>query len=143
MARSASSCHSALLLGLLILLGACGKTPDSAGTQSSPEQVTIQAFDFSGEWTTTLPAADSAGRILYLSLSEGGDLRLLVDYQNDQDPVEELGSWKQDSERSCSLQLGETPCNYMILEAHGDSLVVVDRNPVNWGSSPFSFVRQK
>ena len=145
MVRSASLCTRAAiaLLALLLLLSACGRSSDAGEKAAREKTPAAEAFEFVGEWTASLPAADSIGRLLLLSLYENGDLRLLVDFQNGEEPIEELGSWKKDSPRSCSLQMGETPCNYMVLEAKGDSLVVVDRNPVNWGNSPFYFARQR
>jgi hypothetical protein len=65
----------------------------------------VELTDYVGSYQATLPAADSAGRDMTLTLEAGGAAELSTDYMNGQPPIIQRGSWQKQGDGSIVLTL--------------------------------------
>jgi heat shock protein HslJ/uncharacterized lipoprotein NlpE involved in copper resistance len=77
-------------------------TPTEAVTASASA---TGASDFAGTYLASLPAASSPGRAITLTLANDGTVVMITDYQNDEAPTVELGSWVDNEDGTATVTL--------------------------------------
>ena len=89
----------------------------------------------------TLPAGDSPGRVITLSLYEDGRAEMTTDFLNDQPLIVETGTWDSSEEGKLTITLthsadqGEYAVPVVIsFDAKDGTLTAVDYDQFLWGS---------
>jgi hypothetical protein len=67
----------------------------------------VELTDYVGSYQATLPAADSAGRDMTLTLEASGVAELSTDYMNGQPPIIQSGSWQKQEDGSIVVALDQ------------------------------------
>lgn len=99
---------------------------ESIGTEAKGQEAGTLVFV-----SEVLPAADTAGRVLSLALSENGGAALATDYMNDEAPIVELGTWEETEDGQLLVTLiGTAEEEYaapveFVFAADGDTLTTV------------------
>ncbi len=99
---------------------------------------------FSGTFTATLPAADTPGRAMTMTLNPDGTASMNTDYMNGQPPIFETGTWQDNGDGTVTTsftQVGEnvlaTPDVVTFAQEDG-ALVAVTYDPEAYGSQGFT-----
>jgi heat shock protein HslJ len=106
-----------------------------------------QAPPPAGRYVAALPAADSPGRQLTLSLTPEGSASLTTDFKNGKPPIVESGTWGDAGAGRIALTLTrrgtrQLPApDVLNLSVAGDTLTAIDLDQARWGSVNVSFVR--
>ncbi|MCO5208925.1 MAG: copper resistance protein NlpE [Caldilinea sp.] len=96
----------------------------------------------------TLPAADSPGRVITLTLLDDGSLTMSTDFLNDQPPIEEVGTWEENADGTLTVSLTGTPDgeydqpDVLTFEKDGDQIVAVEYDESMWGSEGLTLTEQ-
>ncbi|MCB0168394.1 MAG: YbaY family lipoprotein [Anaerolineae bacterium] len=64
---------------------------------------------FAGIYTASLPAADTPGRDMTLTLNADGTAARTIDYLNDKAPIEESGTWQDNGDGTATVTLTGRP----------------------------------
>ena len=87
-----------------------------------------------------LPAADTQGRQITLTLSDDGAVEMSTDYMNDEPPIVEIGEWAGNGDETITVTLtGREDQEYdqpteIVFEASGDTLTAVEYDRALYGS---------
>lgn len=95
-----------------------------------------------------LPAADSPGRVITLTLLDDGSLTMTTDFLNEQPPIEEVGTWEENADGTLTVSLTGTPDgeydqpDVLTFEKDGDQIVAVEYDEAMWGSEGLTLTEQ-
>jgi len=95
-----------------------------------------------------LPAADSPGRVILLTLFDGATLTLSTDFRNDQPPGEEVGTWAENADGTLTISITGTPereyeqTASITFERDGDQIVAVEYDESVWGTEGLTLTQQ-
>lgn len=104
----------ALLLGMLAacavpapaqLPAPAEPEPVAAAPTAAPAEAEVPEVAYAGTYTAQLPAADSPGRDITLTLAEDGSVTMTTDYLNDQPPIVETGTWQANPDGTATVTL--------------------------------------
>ncbi len=137
--------------------------PEAAATAAGPTAAPVEAapteptavpveapapeVDYAGTYTAGLPAADSPGREITLTLAEDGSATMATDYLNDQPPVVETGSWQANPDGTATVTLtGQAGEEYaepvvIVFQLEGETLSAVEYDASLYGSEGLTFTR--
>lgn len=96
----------------------------------------------------TLPAADSPGRVITLTLFDDATLTMSTDFQNDEPAIEEVGTWEENADGTLTISLTGTPDgeydqpDVLTFEKDGDQIVAVEYDEAMWGSEGLTLTEQ-
>ena len=108
---------------------------ESIGTEAAGQDAGTVVFV-----SEVLPAADTAGRVLSLALSENGGAALATDYLNGEDPIVEIGTWEQTDDGNLLVTLlGTEEEEYaepvaFVFAQDGDTLTTIEWDTDLYGS---------
>jgi heat shock protein HslJ/uncharacterized lipoprotein NlpE involved in copper resistance len=104
--------------------------------------------DYVGVYGASLPAASSPGRTITLTLAADGAVTLVTDYQNDQEPVIEVGNWAANDDGSATVILtGQADRTYeipveIVFTLAGGTLTATQYDPAIYGSEGLILEKQ-
>ena len=116
-------------------------TPEMMDALTTPAVTAIYKSD-------TLPAADSPGRVITLTLLDDASLTMSTDFQNDEPPIEEIGTWEENADGTLTVSLTGTPegdyeqPDVITFEKDGDQIVAVEYDESLWGSEGLTLTEQ-
>lgn len=88
-----------------------------------------------------LPAADSPGRVITLTLDSDNTVVMTTDFMNDEPPIVEIGTWEQGENDQFTVAITGTPeetyaePDVITFEKQGDQIVAVEYDESMWGSA--------
>ncbi len=116
--------------------------PEAPATPAEPATAS-----FSGTYTATLPAADTPGRAMILTLNPDGSATMSTDYLNGQPAIVETGTWQVNDDGTVTTsftQVGEnmlaTP-DVITFAQQDNALVAVEFDPEAYGSEGLTLVK--
>ena len=96
----------------------------------------------------TLPAADSPGRVITVTLFDDASVTMSTDFLNDQPPIEEVGTWEENADGTLTVSITGTPegeydqPDVITFEKDGDQIVAVEYDESMWGSEGLTLTEQ-
>lgn len=88
-----------------------------------------------------MPAADSPGRVITLTLDSDNTVVMTTDFMNDEPPIVEIGTWEQGENDQFTVAITGTPDetyaepDVITFEQQGDQIVAVEYDESMWGSA--------
>lgn len=136
----------ALVQSITVTPGQADATaPTAPETPATPAEPATASF--SGTYTATLPAADTPGRAMALTLNSDGSASMTTDYLNGQPVIVETGTWQVNDDDTVTVSFTQVGGNVLaapdvITFAQQDNaLVAVGFDPEAYGSEGFALVR--
>jgi hypothetical protein len=84
---------------------AADQEPAAVAPTAAPAEAEVAEVAYAGTYTAQLPAADSPGRDITLTLAEDGSATMTTDYLNDQPPIVETGTWQANPDGTATVTL--------------------------------------
>lgn len=119
--------------------------PTAAEAPATPAEPATA--NLSGTYTATLPAADTPGRAMILTLNPDGSATMSTDYLNGQPAIVETGTWQVNDDGTVTTsftQVGEnilaTP-DVITFAQQDNALVAVEFDPEAYGSEGLTLVK--
>ena len=126
-----------------VILAACSKKENSAEQAAVDPALKNSA---QGTFAAELPAADSPGRVLTLTLNGDNSASLSVDYQNGEPAVVQAGTWTINSiSNNVDVTLAKAPSGteteIMSFAMTADTLALTNWMDLNYGQAGLKLVR--
>ncbi|MCB9078395.1 MAG: YbaY family lipoprotein [Anaerolineaceae bacterium] len=104
------------------------------------------AAAFAGIYTASLPAADTPGRDMTLTLDANGAAARTIDYLNGKAPIEENGAWQDNGDGTATVTLTGRPGlespDVITYRLTGDTLTAIDYDLEVYGAEGLSLQKQ-
>ncbi|RPE13597.1 DUF4377 domain-containing protein [Chitinophaga lutea] len=133
-----------LPLAAMVLFTSCQNSPKSGTSDSTQTSISVPATP-EGYYEANLPAASSPGRLIALSVVDGGEVQMTTDYQNSTPEIVQMGNWAtQDSGRLLvtlvTVGSGNPQKDTLYFKQDGKSLRY---EGANYGSDGLTLVRKE
>jgi uncharacterized lipoprotein NlpE involved in copper resistance len=128
-----------IVVALLVSAAGMAALLIPAGVQARPAAVQLaqgesSGPDYVGVYHADLPAADSPGRSVTLTLAADGTAQIISDYQNGEPPIVEVGAWTPNADGGVRVAITgqttrtyDTPVEYQaMLDISTDEMVLTD-----------------
>ena len=119
-------------------------TPEEMEAMTAPEPEPVAATEVEPVavyQSDVLPAADTPGRIITLTLNSDNTLVMTTDFMNDAPPIVEIGTWEEGEDSQFTVSITGTPeeeyaePDVLTFAQQDDQIVAVEYDETMWGSA--------
>ncbi|MCO6450161.1 MAG: META domain-containing protein [Caldilineales bacterium] len=121
---------------------------EAEAEEAGGEEAAADETGFVGVYRTLLPAADSPGRLVTLTIAEDGAAGMVTDPLNGQPPIIEVGEWEETNEGALQVSLTERngqaylQPSVITFEMNGNRLTAIAYDATEYGSSGLNLRKQ-